>query len=115
MRKLLALLIFATSLFAVTVDYQVSSSAGDAYEAADDTGFTATDTLVYAYPSTTAANRAWGGWFFDGVAVPPGAIVDEANIEVRVDTYDDPGCYIHANDVDDAQDFAENADWSTEI
>lgn len=90
-----------------TVQYQVNASNDDADEFNNGTNFEYTDTLC-AVGFSDVYNA---GLVFDSVAIPQGATITTATLEVYnpVD-YDDANFKIYGNDVDNASNFATETD-----
>ena len=95
-----------------TLNLQVVASNGDASEMDDNTGFTSTSLSISFQGNTVAANRRNGGFHFPSVAIPPGANIDSATLQLYCTTsiIDDPRVEVLAEDIDDAPDFVTNAD-----
>lgn len=115
MKKILlifAILFLSTgSLFADTAYDTVGNSYDDATE--KGTHYITTAGIadyIYAYTDTTDNLYRAVGIRWANVAVPQGATVDSAEIEINVVTenVDDINCKIYGNDTDSCQDFNDN-------
>ena len=94
-----------------TVNYQVDGNNDDAFELGNDTGFDAVANV--RHDSNTDPNSiTLAGHRFTSVAVPKDAQIVTATLQlfVRATANDDANFDIHAEDVDDAVDFAANND-----
>ena len=100
------------------VDEQVGASDDDAYEWGGGGFDTAQVRLrVYADPATGTNAYACAGVRYQTVNVPQGAVIDDAYISAQtyhVD-FDNAQMHIYGNDVDDAVDFAADADIITRV
>lgn len=94
------------------VDETIDAGNRDANEKDDGTGFNSTEDYVRWYGHTVASSRWNGGFCWATVDVPNGATIDTAYIGIYIpfDSIDDPYCDIYGNDVDDANEFATEAD-----
>ena len=95
-----------------TVNLQVSANNDDAYEYGDDTGFTANDNQIRHTGWASADGITLAGHRFTSVDVPKDAQIVTATLQlfILVTSVDDANFDIHAEDVDNAVDFAANAD-----
>lgn len=109
-----------SAVFPILIDTDVNESVGaeldNAYEK-DDTSSFRTDTFIAIYRHTEGiSTRMHGGFRFQTVAVPNGAIIN-ANTYLSLYFYDavrnDLYCTIYGNDVDDAVDFSDDANIKT--
>ena len=99
-----------------TVNYQVDGNNDDAYESGNDTGFNATENVRHD-SNAAASGRTLAGHRFTSVAVPKDAQIITATLQLRPvsASFDDANFDIHAEDVDDAVDFAANADVTNRV
>ncbi len=95
-----------------TVNYQVGANNDDATEQQNDTGFDAGQNTTGADSNTVIADRSISGHRFTSVTVPKGAQIITATIQLKPvnATLDDANIDIHAEDVDNAVDFATTPD-----
>ena len=95
-----------------TFSGQVITGNDDAHEADDGSGFNASAVTMRCEASTTAGSRWNCAFRIDNVSVPPGAIITSAYASVvfPVVQRDSPDLDWYLNDVDDAADFATEAD-----
>lgn len=95
-----------------TLDLQVGASIADAHEAQDGSGFGSTFVNLNCRSSPAIDVRRAGGIHLQSVFMHRGATVTSAYLTVvPYDTAnDDPNIQIHGEVIDDAPDFAANAD-----
>lgn len=95
-----------------TLDLIVGASADDAEEKASGASFLSTGAGIKADSNSAPASRYNCGMRFTNVTIPQGATITAAYLTVRctADTDDDANLDIHAEAVDNAVDFAMNAD-----
>ena len=99
-----------------TVNYQVDGNNDDAYEFGNDTGFEVIANV--RHDSNTDPNAiTLAGHRFTSVAVPKDAQIITATLQLRPvsASFDDANFDIHAEDVDDAVDFAANNDVTNRV
>ncbi len=100
-----------------TLNLQVDAGAGDAHEKEDGTDFSSIANFVSMYSGTVPSDINNGGFRFSPVAIPSGAVIDSAILQVNlISTFlDDINVDIHAEDVDDAVDFVSDADVTSRV
>ena len=94
------------------VSPEITNELNDADEVDNGTGFSATTNTVSAVGSSNAGIRKNAGFRFENVTVPQGAVVSAANIQGAVTSIavDDPELDIHAEAIDNSQNFSDNPD-----
>ena len=100
-----------------TLNLQVVAGSDDAKEADDGTVFSSTQPNLAIYGDSDASVRRNGGFRFSSVSIPVGAIINSASIQLFVYavSVDDMNADIHANDVDDTNDFVAEADVTSRV
>ena len=95
-----------------TLNLQVSANNDDANEQQNDTGFNAGSSSTKADSSANIADRSISGHRFTNVTVPKDAQIITATIQIKPanTSLDDANIDIHAEDVDNAVDFAATTD-----
>jgi hypothetical protein len=92
-----------------TVDEQVPGGGSDAYEKDDNTTFNSGTNYIVCDSNTVQSSRYNGGFHYSVVAIE--GTIDVAYIELYGwASHDDWNIAVHANDVDDANDFSAEAD-----
>lgn len=96
---------------------QVAASADDAHEADDGTAFSVSGTRLQMRANPSASARKNGAARFTSVNVANGDTIDSVDFELHYVSYpqDDTRQNIFANAVDNAVDFASDADVTTRI
>ena len=99
-------------VFDPTIDSQVASGDADAHETDGGTNFSATANPVVLHANATSTSRFNGGFYYPSITIPQGSTIDVAYITVEPanSSVDDPNVDISLEDVDDAVDFATDAD-----
>lgn len=92
-----------------TVNEQVGSGYDDAHEKGDST-FSNSDSSVETFSRTSPDSQFYkcAGYRFQSVAIPQGATIDVAYMQVHCVATSDPLLTIYGHDVDDADDFNDN-------
>lgn len=95
-----------------TLEIQITDGDWDAHEADDGTLFNAGGTTLRCEANTAAGSRFNAGLYFPNVTLPADATIDVAYIAVvfPASNRDSPDLTWYGNDVDDANDFATEAD-----
>lgn len=112
-----AFLFFVASIYSQMANaefsntFQLSSSAGDAQQADDNTGFTSIGTTILVRSEAGAARRTNAGLRFANINIPQGATITSAvlNVSITSTSVDSPYADIYANAVDNANDFTSEA------
>ena len=99
-----------------TVNLAVIDGDDDAYEDGNGGSFSNSNDRLLIRSSTTAASRFNSGMRFPSATIPAGATIDSCVWQVYAKASDDDmEADIFFNDVDDAVDFADDADVTTRI
>lgn len=90
----------------------VAANDDDAIEKDDGSSFSHTGTSLAIQSATTASIRSNGGFRYQNVTIPPGATINSAtsDIEVADAPTDDMSVQIHCHDVDNSDNFTNDAD-----
>lgn len=94
-----------------TLNLQVSANADDASEDGSGTGFSSSWPTNYIYEHTVVSSTKNSGMRFQSVTVPAGATIDSADWQGYTKSgTNDPYFQLHAEDVDDSDDFLTTGD-----
>ena len=94
-----------------TLNLQVGASLDDATERDDGSAFDSTGNFLRAQSNSSGGTRANFGARFPIIAIPPGATINSASMQLfLLFDVDNPHLNIYSEDLDDAPDFSDPAD-----